>query len=158
MIFKNDIGNRTSSRLIRSVITHGSRKAAHITDQNNSATVLSSLTVHKFRLTAMCLVNIKIKMIGMLLNFVHRQVLKNIQQRNLTGFITVPLYQLQYGVIKKTNWTPATRSCDFFSHKDFCSWAIRGLSEIKHSGNKHCELSHFYINLTFRILVKSDVK
>jgi len=48
--FKNDIGNRTSSRLIRSVITHGSRKAAHITDQNNRATVLSSLTVHKFRL------------------------------------------------------------------------------------------------------------
>ena len=52
MIFKNDINNRTSSRLIRSVITHGSREAAHITDQNNGATVLtlSSLTVHKFRL------------------------------------------------------------------------------------------------------------
>ena len=49
----------------------------------------------------MCLVTIKIKMIGMLLNFVHRQVLKNIQQRNLTGFITVPLYQLQYGMIKQ---------------------------------------------------------
>ena len=37
-------------------------------------------------------------MIGMLLNFVHRQVLKNIQQSNLTGFKTVPLCQLQYGV------------------------------------------------------------
>ena len=50
MIFKNDIGNRTSSRLIWSVITRGIRKAAHITDQNNGATVLRDLTLHKFRL------------------------------------------------------------------------------------------------------------
>ena len=50
MIFKNDIGHRTSSRLIWSVITRGIRKAAHITDQNNGATVLRDLTLHKFRL------------------------------------------------------------------------------------------------------------
>ena len=50
MIFKNDIGNRTSSRLIWSVITREIRKAAHIRDQNNGATVLRALTVHKLRL------------------------------------------------------------------------------------------------------------
>ena len=30
--------------------------------------------------------------IGMLMNVVHRQVHKNIWQRSLTGFITIPLY------------------------------------------------------------------
>ena len=29
-----------------------------------------------------------------LLNVVHRQVYKNIEQRSLKGFITIPLYQL----------------------------------------------------------------
>ena len=31
---------------------------------------------------------------GILLNVVHRQVYKNIEQRSLKGFITIPLYQL----------------------------------------------------------------
>ena len=33
----------------------------------------------------------KIKMMGMLLNVVHRQVHKNISQRSLLGFITIPI-------------------------------------------------------------------
>ena len=31
---------------------------------------------------------------GILLNVVHRQVYKNIEQGSLKGFITIPLYQL----------------------------------------------------------------